>query len=393
MNPRADRVVLVVEDDRIQLEALKILLTNPTRWRVEGVPGAREAIERLAHGPIDAMVLDQEMPGLDGLTYLSNLRADPATARLPILILTASTEADVWRRAWGLGADGVLQKPTHPSVLRAALEACLQRRERAADEAEQLRVAQQSVTALVDLLRHQLETIEPGAHRRSSALIQLAEVVADMHQVEEDHLPDLRHAARLWGIARIGAGPTPTDPGERRSWLNARETAASAALLRTIPALESVAAIVEGMGANWDGSGIPAELQRGQIPVRSRILRAAVDLQSLVSPPDGAPGVSMERALAALDVHNGSWYDPATMAILHRLTLGADGPVWDPDVELCAVDDLRVGMELAADLETASGVKLLSKGARISAPNLDLVRRRHERDPIPHGVPVRHRKD
>ncbi len=388
MSQGPDRVVLVVEDDRIQLEALTILLANPSRWRVEGVASASDASERIRQGPIQAMVLDQEMPGIDGLTFLSNLRADPATAGLPIVMLTASSEADIWRRAWGLGADGVLQKPTHPSVLRAALEACLRRREAAADEAVQRRAAEASVTALIDLLLLQVESHHPGHHRRSRALVQLAEAVADMHQVEEHHRPALRRAAQLWDIARIG-----TSPSDPRTDTVGRETAASAAMLRAIPALGSVAEIVEGMGANWDGSGIPADLQRGQIPVRSRILRAAVDLQAQIAPVDGTPGVTLERALAALDVHSGSWYDPATMAILHRLSLGTTGPVWDPDVDLCAVDDLRVGMELAADLETASGVKLLSKGARISAPNLDLVRRRHERDPIPHGVPVRHRKD
>jgi hypothetical protein len=63
-------------------------------------------------------------------------------------------------------------------------------------------------------------------------------------------------------------------------------------------------------------------------------------------------------------------------------------PRWLRRQELVPVARLREGMVLAADLHTASGVKLLSAGSVLNQSTLDLIRRRHLSDPIVHGVPI-----
>jgi CheY-like chemotaxis protein len=65
------------------------------------------------------MLLDVVMPGLDGVELTARLKATPATARLPILIVSASAQRRDFELARGAGADGYLTKPFDPDTLLA----------------------------------------------------------------------------------------------------------------------------------------------------------------------------------------------------------------------------------------------------------------------------------
>src|SRR2546430_17306103 len=78
-------------------------------------------------GP-DIIVLDLNMPGLDGYGVLSHLRSRPATADIPVIVLTAKSDEDNEVRVFELGADDFLTKPFRARALSARLEAVLGRR-------------------------------------------------------------------------------------------------------------------------------------------------------------------------------------------------------------------------------------------------------------------------
>jgi two-component system alkaline phosphatase synthesis response regulator PhoP len=78
-------------------------------------------------GP-DIIVLDLNLPGLDGYGVLSHLRSRPATAGIPVIVLTAKGDEDNEVRVFELGADDFLTKPFRARALAARLEAVLGRR-------------------------------------------------------------------------------------------------------------------------------------------------------------------------------------------------------------------------------------------------------------------------
>jgi hypothetical protein len=82
----------------------------------------------------------------------------------------------------------------------------------------------------------------------------------------------------------------------------------------------------------------------------------------------------------------GTWYDPLAPVYLESLILDRPKEEWRSTRTPMGVDELQVGMVLAADLATSSGVKLLAKGATISPSMLDVIQRRHLADPIIDGV-------
>ena len=73
----------------------------------------------------DAVVLDVMMPGMDGPATLAELRADPVTASIPVVFLTAKVQAAERRRLEELGAAGVVAKPFDPMSLATELSTAL----------------------------------------------------------------------------------------------------------------------------------------------------------------------------------------------------------------------------------------------------------------------------
>src|SRR5207237_126848 len=69
-----------------------------------------DAIESLARNSIDLLLLDVAMPVLDGLSFLQAMRMDPATAKLPVILLTASSDARFMQEAQRLGVKDYLLK-------------------------------------------------------------------------------------------------------------------------------------------------------------------------------------------------------------------------------------------------------------------------------------------
>lgn len=115
--------ILLVDDDELILEIAEASLARVGGWEVTTACSGEEAVVKASAQHPDAILLDVMMPGLDGPSTLTRLRADPATASIPVVFLTAKVRhseqlqwADVGGSG-GLGAAGVLVKPFDPMVL------------------------------------------------------------------------------------------------------------------------------------------------------------------------------------------------------------------------------------------------------------------------------------
>ncbi|MDQ4071325.1 MAG: response regulator [Actinomycetota bacterium] len=120
-------VVLVAEDDD---DILALVTHRLERSGYEVVPAAdgQEALDRASERPPDLAVLDVMMPKIDGYGVTERLREQAATARTPVILLTARVqEADV-ARGFQAGADDYIKKPFSPAELRARVQAILGRR-------------------------------------------------------------------------------------------------------------------------------------------------------------------------------------------------------------------------------------------------------------------------
>jgi DNA-binding response OmpR family regulator len=114
------RKVLLCDDDPLLVDLVQYRLAA-RGWEVIVARDGGEALERLGEGAPAAVVLDAMMPVVDGYEVLRRLRADPATAATPVIMLTARKQETDVLRALDLGASDYMVKPFIPEELVARL--------------------------------------------------------------------------------------------------------------------------------------------------------------------------------------------------------------------------------------------------------------------------------
>lgn len=109
--------VLVVDDQPDTVALLQMVLEDEHEVLV--AYDGQEALEAVADGQPDLVLLDVAMPRLDGFRVLNRLRSDPLTARLPVIMLSAHDEPEDLAMGLTLGADYYLGKPFEIDVVTA----------------------------------------------------------------------------------------------------------------------------------------------------------------------------------------------------------------------------------------------------------------------------------
>jgi DNA-binding response OmpR family regulator len=124
--------VLVIDDEKDIVSLLRYHLEKAGFQCLEGMDGAIALRLVREHHP-DLLILDLMLPGMDGLEICRHLRQDAATARLPILMLTAKAEEVDCVVGLEVGADDYVVKPFSPRELVARVRAILRRAQEPAD--------------------------------------------------------------------------------------------------------------------------------------------------------------------------------------------------------------------------------------------------------------------
>jgi CheY-like chemotaxis protein len=116
--------ILAVDDDPLNLEMIERRLRRQGCTVITAASGP-QALEIARARMPDLILLDMIMPGMDGLQVLASLRAAPALARIPVIVLSASDEAGTAVHCIKMGADDFLPKPCSTTLLLARLESSL----------------------------------------------------------------------------------------------------------------------------------------------------------------------------------------------------------------------------------------------------------------------------
>lgn len=119
--------ILVVDDDQGNREMLGRRLVR-LGFDVSRAENGRRALEILREKKFDLMLLDIQMPELNGYEVLQQCKADPALRDIPVIVLSASDETESVARAIALGAEDYLPKPFDPVLLQARLGASLEKK-------------------------------------------------------------------------------------------------------------------------------------------------------------------------------------------------------------------------------------------------------------------------
>jgi CheY-like chemotaxis protein len=119
------RKILIIDDEEDIREVASLSLETVAGWEVIKASSGAQGVARAAEHRPDAILLDVMMPGMDGPDTFRELRRNPATAGIPVLLLTAKVQGSDQRRFAGLGVEAVLFKPFDPLTLSAQISRAL----------------------------------------------------------------------------------------------------------------------------------------------------------------------------------------------------------------------------------------------------------------------------
>lgn len=119
--------VLIADDIEANRDLLSRRLTRDGH-RVVSVASGRQALQALADGEFDLVLLDLIMPDINGFEVLVQMKADERLRRIPVIMITALAETESAVRCIEAGAEDYLAKPFNPVLLRARINACLHKK-------------------------------------------------------------------------------------------------------------------------------------------------------------------------------------------------------------------------------------------------------------------------
>jgi two-component system, cell cycle response regulator DivK len=118
------QTVLIVED-QIEMRAINAMYLHHHGYRVLATDNGLEGVEAARANRPDVILMDISMPGMDGIRATSELKRDPTTEDIPVLIITAHPYGSVGKRAAEAGCDGYLTKPCDPRRILQEVRALL----------------------------------------------------------------------------------------------------------------------------------------------------------------------------------------------------------------------------------------------------------------------------
>ncbi|MBL9210695.1 MAG: response regulator [Opitutaceae bacterium] len=363
--------ILCVDDDANILAGLQRNLRK--RFALDTAVGGEQALLHLeTHGPYAVVVADMQMPGMNGIQFLTEVeRRAPETVRVMLTgnadqrtAMAAVNEGHVFR---------FLTKPCSLDALTSTLEAALGQYRLVTAERELL---ERTLNGTIKVLCDILSILDPAAFGLGQTLRDCMRDYARHVKIAQSWDLELAAMVSLVGYVTIPApilhrfrAGLALKPEEKT--MLARVPLVGSELLVNIPRLEEVARIVLYQNKNFDGTGMPHDSCAGKdIPAGARVLRVLTDLLALE-----AGGISRPRAFAELRTRRGA-YDPDILEAVsscYHVSDPAVGAPLDSEHEV-TLAGLCVGHLLVANIETIEGVMLVSAGTVVTPVILEKLR-------------------
>jgi len=319
--------IVIVDDNAVNLMLMAALARAAT-----GIEPVRfdDPVLALAwcreHGA-DLIVVDYMMPAMDGHQFIEAVRTTPQLADVPIVMVTATGQSAVRRRALEIGATDFLTKPVDSTEIKLRLRNLLalrraqnQLRDRAGLLADEVKAATEAIVLrerdLIMRLSRAAEFRDPETGGHIHRMAHYAASIARHLGEPESFAEALLTAAPMHDIGKLGTPdqvllkngrltPTETVEMHRHAEIGGRILADSDS-----PLLRLACEIAETHHEKYDGSGYPRGLAGDDIPLGGRIVAVADVFDALNSTRPYKNAWSMDESRAYIEAHSGRHFDP-----------------------------------------------------------------------------------
>jgi len=323
--------IFVVDDGDVNLTKAKQALEG--NYRIFTLPSAEKMFTLLEKVLPDLILLDIQMPEMDGFAALERLAQDKRTAMIPVIFLTASTNAETETRGFEMGVMDFITKPFSPPVLLRRIESHLRIDDLIKKRTARLeRLKNGIVAVLADIVECRDDTTGGHIDRTSRCIGVLVEAMKE-NGVYADELPKLEidalvASARLHDVGKIAISDailnkpgklTPEEFAIIKTHVKEGEQIIDKIAVKTDDDefLHYARDFVSYHHERWDGTGYPYRLSGTNIPLLGRIMAVVDVYDALVSERPYKKPFTFDAAVNITMQESGKHFDPKIAEVFY----------------------------------------------------------------------------
>jgi putative two-component system response regulator len=302
------KTILVVDDMPDNIRLLKDVLTDKG-FQVRAATNGEKALKLARTEPKpDLILLDVMMPEMDGYEVCQRLKAEPSTAHIPVIFVTANGETEDETRGFECGAVDYIIKPISPPIVLARVQTHL-----SLVRTESLDALAHSAIRMLGEAGHYNDT-DTGEHIWRMAAYSRA--LAKAAGWDDEHAEMIELAAPMHDTGKIGIpdailkAPRKLDPQEWAEMQSHCRIGHDILSMSDNPVFKLAAEIALGHHEKWDGSGYPLGLVGEAIPESSRIVAIADVFDALTMKRPYKEAWTVEAAIEEIQGCAGSHFEP-----------------------------------------------------------------------------------
>ena len=307
--------LLLVDDEPTNLQVLRHILQAD--YRLLFATDGERALQVAREQRPDLVLLDIMMPHMDGYAVCCALKADAATASIPVIFITALNDSQDETAGFDVGAVDYITKPVSPPVVRARV-----RNHLSLVRVDELRETRLQIVQRLGRAAEYKDN-ETGLHViRMSHFSQLLALAAGCSPAWAE---DLLNAAPMHDVGKIGIPdavlrkPGPLDADEWATMRRHPEIGAEIIGEHPSGVLQLAREIALAHHEKWDGSGYPRGLAGEAIPLSARIVAIADVFDALTTRRPYKEPWPVQDALDHIAAQAGKHFDPALVALFAPL--------------------------------------------------------------------------
>ncbi len=345
------RPVILVADDSEDIRRLFGVMLKKN-YDVKFAVNSDETLAGADTDPLpDLILLDVEMPELDGYEVCTRLKANPSLAHIPVIFVTA--RSDPKDQARGLLAGGVdyITKPISAPItlLRVRTQLALVDQRRALEDQIAARTEELHDTRL-ELIRRLARAMEFREGGLTNRVLRVGEYVALLCEaigLKSKVVEILSQAAPLYDIGKMGVPEhilKKSDALNDQEWAEVRkhpEIGAGIIGEHKDPLLEQARVMALTHHERWDGTGYPKKLKGNAIPVPGRIMAVADAFEAMTSTQRHRSPISSVEAAKKIGAESGKQFDPSVVAAFMKVVKELDAVRAKYKDELEGIHDLN----------------------------------------------------
>ncbi len=319
------KIILIVDDDRLSLSTAQNLLSDS--YKAVAVNSGKQAYKYLERHTPDLILLDINMPEIDGFEVMRTLQADPKWSRIPVIFLTADRSSDTEVKCFRMGACDFISKPFEPQIMMSRIISTLEldgyRKDLQRRLDEKTREMERITIQAIMTVANTVDAKDDYTKGHSMRVAAYSELMAQRLGWSEEEIQNTYYVAMLHDVGKIGVPDAvlnkPFKLTDLEFGLIKNHTIMGAEILKDFKMFPNVDVGAKYHHERYDGKGYPEGLKAESIPLIARVIALVDSYDAMTSNRVYRRRLDNDIVMKELEKGKGSQWDPELVDIFLEL--------------------------------------------------------------------------